>query len=78
MMAPLGLKKIVSTMLEVGHYKWYHSPFPTLVWEFVWSCKGYLSVWPCNPLDYKEDIVTTWGSDCDISLQIKEKVPVAI
>ena len=34
--APLGLKRTISTRLGVGHYKWYQSRPPTLVWGFVW------------------------------------------
>ena len=75
---PLGPKQTISTQLGAGHYKWFQSRSPTPVWGFVWPHKGYLSVWPHNPVGYNEDVVSTWGSVCDVPHRIREKVPSAI
>ena len=39
-------------------------------------CKGYLSIWFCNPIGYNEDVVSAMGGglNFDILHQIQEKV----
>ena len=78
MRIPLDPKRTISTQLRTDRYKWFQSRSPTPVWGFVWPHKGYLSVWPHNPVGYNEDVVSTWGSVCDVPHRIREKVPSAI
>ena len=74
----MGPKRIISTLLGAGRYKWYQSRSPTLVWGFVWSCKGCLPVWPRNPMGHNDDVVSAWGGICDVPHHIWENVPGAI
>ena len=78
MKAPLDPKRTISTRLETGHYKRYQSRSPTPVWGFVWPCKGYLSIWPHNPIGHNENVVPAWRGVCNVSHWIGENVPSAI
>ena len=74
----MGPKRIISTWLDVGRYKWYQSQSLTPVWGFVWLRKGCLSVWSLNPMGHNEDVVSAWGGVCNVPHRIRENVPDVI